>query len=232
MKEIFSHIIAKANFNSSDQQDASEALTLIFQVLKHQQTNENISTTPFGFCTYTSRYRYTCTHVLCQNEDYSPSLLGTILTVSIPQTENVFSQFDMKEAVMSTLQDSECERSCPHCGNSDGNQKLEITDTRQFLILQLMIFNRHGRKSRKQCTPLQNLELKVGGVDKKYQLECIIEHIGDTVQIGHYVSYFKISDDIWYKANDTIITSKGTDQLPKQPYICIYKETAASAELP
>ena len=144
VKEIFSFIIDNANFNSLNQQDASEALTLIFQVLKHQQTNENISTTPFGFCTYKFRYRYTC--IRCQNEDYSDSLLGTILTVSIPQTENVYSQFDMKEAVMSTLEDTECERICPQCENYVTNQKLEIVDTRQFFILQLLLFDSEGQK--------------------------------------------------------------------------------------
>ena len=32
------------------------------------------------------------------------------MTVHIPETDNLSPQFDMKEAVMSTLQDSECER--------------------------------------------------------------------------------------------------------------------------
>ena len=45
------------------------------------------------------------------------------------------------------------------------------------------------------------------------------------------MSYFKISDGTWYEADDEIITQKWTDQLPKQPYICIYKETAASAQI-
>ena len=127
-------------------------LLLIFtsgmQVVKNsfQQSTENISTTPFGFCTYTSRYRYTCTHVLCQNEDYSPSLLGTILTVPIPQKGNVYSQFDMKEAVMSILEDSECEKIYQQCHNPGANQKLEIIDTREFLILQLVLFDPVGQK--------------------------------------------------------------------------------------
>ena len=43
--------------------------------------------------------------------------------------------------------------------------------------------------------------------------------------------YFKISDGTWYVEDDEIITQKWTDQLPKQPYIYIYKETAASAQI-
>ena len=76
------------------------------------------------------------------------------------------------------------------------------------------------------------MELKVGGVDKKYELQCIIEHKGPSVQHGHYVSYIKISDDAWYEANDTSITAKQTQDLLIQPSICIYKETAAPGEIP
>ena len=72
----------------------------------------------------------------------------------------------------------------------------------------------------------------MGGVDKKYKLQCIIEHRGPSVQNGHYVSYLKISDDAWYEANDTSITAKRTQDLPIQPYICIYKETVAPGEIP
>ncbi len=86
-------------------------------------------------------------------------------------------------------------------------------------------------KIKKKCIPLQNLEITVGGVHKKYELQCIIEHRGRRVQNGHYVSYFKISDGTWYESDDEFITQKWTHELPKQPYICIYKETAASAQI-
>ena len=76
------------------------------------------------------------------------------------------------------------------------------------------------------------MELNVGDVDKKYELQCIIEHRGSSVQNGNYVSYIKISDDAWYEANDTSITAKWTQDLPIEPYICIYKETAAPGEIP
>ena len=98
-------------------------------------------------------------------------------------------------------------------------------------MLQLLLFDANGRKLKGTCVPLENLEITVGGVHKKYELQCIIEHRGRRVQSGHYVSYFKISDGTWYEADDEIITQKWTDQLPKQPYICIYKETAASAQI-
>ena len=66
------------------------------------------------------------------------------------------------------------------------------------------------------------MELKVGGVDKKYELQCINKNRGPSVQVGPFVSYFKISDDSWYKENVKIISMKWTQELPLQPYIYVY----------
>ena len=63
-------------------------------------------------------------------------------------------------------------------------------------------------------------------------MQYIIKHRRPSVQSGHNVAYFKISDDFWYEANNTIITVKQTQDLPIQPYICLYKETAAPGEIP
>ena len=152
------------------------------------------------------------------------------MTIPIPIGSEM--QIYMYVAVMRTLEESECRRDFDNYENKNGYQKLEITHTKQFLMLQLLLFDWEGNKSTQTCIPLQNLEIIVGGVDKKYELQCIIEHQGTSVLSGHYVSYFKISDDSWYEANDTIITPKRTQELPIQPYICIYKETAAPAQIP
>ena len=74
------------------------------------------------------------------------------------------------------------------------------------------------KKSRKRCIPLENFEVKVGGVDKKYELQCIIENRGYSVQCGHYMSYSNTSDDSWYEANYTIKTTKITEEFTIQPY--------------
>ena len=55
VKQLLSIIIDNYNWNSSNQQDASEALSLILDCLQNQETYENIDTKPFGFCTHTWR---------------------------------------------------------------------------------------------------------------------------------------------------------------------------------
>ena len=103
LKEIFSKIIDDPKFNSSYQQDASEALSRVLSGLQHQELNQDICTTGFWFCRYKSRYRYTCR--LCRQENFSQPLPENILRVPVPQREDVSLTFDMKAAVRSTLED-------------------------------------------------------------------------------------------------------------------------------
>ena len=83
VKEIFSKIIGHHQFNSSSQQDASEALSMVIHGLQHQEPNQNIYTTGFWFCRYTYRYRYICR--LCCQEYFSQPDPENILRVLVPQ---------------------------------------------------------------------------------------------------------------------------------------------------
>merc|ERR1719481_453073 len=91
------------------------------------------------------------------------------------------------------------------------------------MIIQINFIDNYGSKLQSQCIPLPNLDINMNGETKKYELQCIIEHIGFNYNSGHYKSYFK-KNNTWYCANDTIITRIETQQLPTQPYINIYKE--------
>ena len=77
------------------------------------------------------------------------------------------------------------------------------------------------------CSPLQNLEVNVCDVQQIYQLQCIIEHVGSDIGNGYYVSYFK-TNDMWYCASDEDVSRISTENLPKQPYISLYKQTDAA----
>merc|ERR1711867_211752 len=103
------------------------------------------------------------------------------------------------------------------------NYSTEYIGTQKVLIIQLNFMNRSGTKKESQCIPLQNLDININGETKKYELHYIIEHIGPNLHCGHYISYFK-KNNTWYCANDKVITRIGTEDLPSQPYINIYKE--------
>ena len=71
------------------------------------------------------------------------------------------STFDMKAAVMSILLDEhpvDNVRRCTQCNRPGVKEKMVITDTKTFLIVQLLLFDNEQKKLPDICTPLQNFE--------------------------------------------------------------------------
>ena len=71
--------------------------------------------------------------------------LGSLMTIPIPKGSEL--KFDMIAAVIRTLKETECTRECDNCENMDGYEKLEITDTTEFLMLHLLICDEQEQKS-------------------------------------------------------------------------------------
>ena len=64
----------------------------------------------------------------------------------------------MKAAVRSTLEDEHTlDRTFTQCYRPDVNEKMDITDTKKFLIVQLLLFDNEQQKLQDMYTPLQNL---------------------------------------------------------------------------
>ena len=68
----------------------------------------------------------------------------------------------MNVAVIRACKETEWIRHCDNCENKDGYGKLEIKDTKKFLMLQLFLFDEQGQKSTKTYITLKNLEISVG----------------------------------------------------------------------
>ena len=174
MKDLFTEYIRCEEWNSSAQQDSSEGLALMLECL-----NE-VSSRPFGFCELTCKLRITCTS--CSAVTYSQLFRQNVVIVTLTQEAGIV---DMEEALNNSLCSSNSDRRCDTCENIGARENVEFVETKKFLILQFA----HTLNAR--CIPLQNLELSVNNVTKKYQLECIIERSGSNSYNGHYWSYLK-----------------------------------------
>merc|ERR1712089_106402 len=114
-------------------------------------------------------------------------------------------------------------------GHVGAKYTTELIKTQKVMIIQINFMDKFLRKKQSTCIPLQNLDININGQTKKYELHYIIQHIGPNLQSGHYKSYFK-KNNTWYCANDTMITTIETENLPNQPYINIYKEAHSVSE--
>merc|ERR1712115_415305 len=221
VKQLFSKMIRNDDFNSDRQQDAGEGLILILQFIDELRLTEMNFINPFRFCYFSWRPKKKC--LRCNRVEEMSSHQGNIVTVYAPNT----GFFDMKQAVTSKLEDATEENiQCESCGNFGATFTTEYITTQKVMIIQLSFLefvDNMGLKSKSECIPLQNLDININGQTKNYELQYIIEHIGNTYNSGHYMSYFK-KNNTWYCANDRSITRIETQNLPTQPYINIYKE--------
>ena len=79
---------------------------------------------------------------MCENHS-STKCPDSMMTIPIPIGSEM--QIYMYVAVMRTLEESECRRDFDNYENKNGYQKLEITHTKQFLMLQLLLLEVIGK---------------------------------------------------------------------------------------
>merc|ERR1711962_1243780 len=224
VKQLFSTMINDSEFNTSRQQDAGEGLIKILQYIESLGLSERDFINPFRFCKFESRDKKIW--VNCPKVAHFPNQQENILQFYAPED----GHFDMNQFVTSKLQEEELRLTlCEDCGCVGAKYNTELIETQKVMIIQINFFDNFLRKKPSTCIPLQNLDINVNGQTKKYELHNIIQHIGDTLQSGHYKSYFK-KNNTWYCANDTEITTITTENLPNQPYINIYKEAQSVSE--
>merc|ERR1712105_97197 len=175
VKKLFTMIIKKEAWNSSQQQDSSEALVDILNCFKEEGNNG-----PFNFCQFTSNLRFTCTS--CPEIGDSEESIQNVMTVPITGEEIA----DMREALMNRLNNFNEVGQCRNCNNEGITEKVQFIQTGQFFHLQIASIGEIP------CIPLQGFKITLSsGIVKKYELECIIQRSGSTANNGHYWSNIK-----------------------------------------
>ena len=222
VKSLFSTLIHDSDFASRMQQDASEALTRILDVFQE----ENTTVAPFSFCEYEFFYHHTCRR--CPEIHTTDAVKGNMLRVAVPEREDDHMPFDMGHAVHLTLQEHtiDNDRLCTGCNMPGVLERINFTILNTFLIVQILLFERVNNvmlKKTNTCSPLLHLEINTMDALHKFQLECIIEHVGEDMRSGHYKCYF-LKNGMWYLGNDSYVTPISIEELPNQPYLCIYKK--------
>ena len=95
----------------------------------------------------------------------------------------------------------------------------------EFIAFSFNLFDNNSAKIHAKNTnacSLVELPTPLGNVP--YSVVATIEHIGDTIQSGHYVAYVKRGEH-WLKCNDRTITVADEIQATSQSYVMILRST-------
>ena len=105
------------------------------------------------------------------------------------------------------------QRDCENCHASTCSKQVSLLGSPHFIVAQFKLFeattDRILRNQVVTATKINAISEAFSFVDintsegiKRYEVIASIEHIGNTLQRGHYVSYVLINDT-WYLCNDT-----------------------------
>lgn len=99
------------------------------------------------------------------------------------------------------------------------SKKYSLDSLPSVLSIQLNRFNAFAQKINKNIN-FDDL-LKVNGQD--FELYGIVEHLGGSINSGHYIAYVKAPNGSWYKADDSFVSTSRVDQIKNvRPYLLFY----------
>ena len=174
MKDLFTTLIQKKEWNSNAQQDSSEALLLMLNSLMERGMDG-----PYNFCLYRTNLIMTCSR--CNASYISRTTIQNALFINLRQ--NTIDS--MRQALEDTLNGNfNGDRHCVTCSGSGIYEKFEFLHTNQFFIIPI-------NSTFGECVPVQEFELIAGGNMKKYELQCIIERYGHDNNHGHFWANIK-----------------------------------------
>ncbi|GMT03478.1 hypothetical protein PENTCL1PPCAC_25652 [Pristionchus entomophagus] len=122
--------------------------------------------------------------------------------------------------------------SCKKCSRkTQAVRQTRVLRAPAVLIVQLKRFNAYGGKIRQPIAAEKELDLtkftydaqegEGGGKRAVYALTGVVEHLGSTVDHGHYVAYCKSTDNLnWFKFDDEDVSRQ--NGYSNNPYLLFY----------
>jgi hypothetical protein len=204
LKQLFRHSDMQ-RWPVNQQQDAHEFLMWILRKL-HEEQNQNDTAVLelVGSQATTTFHCPSCSHAWSSTEE--------MWSFSLPiQNGN----FDLEP----TGQNSG--RPCPNCQSPRSTCSMQLILCPQILILHIMRFDRNQKKLQ---TPIKLEEAITTKNGTQYVLKAVVNHVGDSVQRGHYTVCIRDQRGQWSSCDDRNVRRINFQTISKTAYILIYDQ--------
>ena len=214
------HITAPVELNQ--QHDVAQCIEAMLPIVPKlsflmHQTQDQIKCNGPG-----CEYRHSVTNVI------------PITSIEISTTGKRFSdgkwKFSGKDAIKRYFQDTEhgIERICDDCNTNVSSKQIKLFSSCKYIIIQFKRFVVSGnrtRKNNKETEPFSFVDIETLQGIERYEVVATIEHIGEEMKSGHYISYIK-RNNTWFQCNDTNIMPLANDDTSpiKNSYILLLKK--------
>ena len=158
-------------------------------------------TSKLGACEFDIDYNWSCKK--CNYENGSSATQKVIYIQA--QKDKGFSDLIQAEFSDDVIRDVYC----PNCkSKGDTTKKCKVRISPEIIVVGVKRWSSDQTGSSKIRDLFQFEEVfepKFGLTSKKYRLTSVIEHVGNKVEEGHFVSYVRY-DDRWFKCDDSIVS--------------------------
>lgn len=152
--------------------------------------------------------------------------LDLSLEVSSNTIEKCLSDFCREELLC-----GENKYLCPGCKRkNNASKQYFIKSAPNVLTIQLKRFTNNGKKDNRTVGFSEHLTLNtqlLSGDPTTYTLYAVLIHIGFGCRSGHYYSFVKAANDLWYEVNDSTVSQASLSRVLNHngAYILMYKKS-------
>jgi ubiquitin C-terminal hydrolase len=204
-------------FQIGRQADAHELLRFLIDKIDSKELKQNI----FGGVLQSTVKCKECRHESISLENF----LDLSLEVSGNYIEKCLSDFFREEVLTGNNK-----YNCPQCKHkSTATKQYLIKSPPNILTIQLKRFTNQGKKDSRTVKFSESLKLDsylIYAEPVTYTLYAVLIHIGFGCRSGHYYSFIKAPNDVWFEANDSCVSQASVQRVLNNngAYILMYKK--------
>jgi ubiquitin carboxyl-terminal hydrolase 36/42 len=222
--EKFLEVIHK-KFKEGQQEDAHEALRYLIDRIYPKSICKLI----FG-----GELQSIITCKRCQTSNIvNEMFLDISLEINEITLEKCFENFCREEVLDGTNKCycAGCKRKSVSC------KKFVISSAPVVFTIHLKRFENSGKKGESKIAFPEKMDLKRFLKKRErteYELYAVLVHAGKSCRVGHYYSYIKGPDGVWYLANDLAVSKSDIKKVlnDRSAYIIFYKKISSDTENP
>ena len=204
-------------FQIGRQADAHELLRFLVDRIDSKEIRSDI----FGGALQSTVKCRECRYESITNEPF----LDLSLEVSGSDIEKCMADFCREEVLSGNNK-----YNCPQCKHkSVATKQYLIKSSPNILTVQLKRFTNQGKKDMRTVRFSETLKLDqflIYAEPVVYRLYAVLIHIGFGCRSGHYYSFVKAPNDVWFEANDSSVTQASLGRVLNNSgaYILMYKK--------
>ena len=125
------------------------------------------------------------------------------------------NSIDAVEAIKNYFEETQrgIDRDCPNCHGKKSTESTRLPTPSKFIIIQLLRFetiNHRAQKITAETRPFSSVEIYSAQGLCTYEVVGVVEHIGRSMNGGHYVAYVKKNNQ-WLRCDDERIIALNTN---------------------